>query len=189
MDRFVIVYLDDILIFSDNLEEHIQHVNTVLARLEEHSLCAKISKCKFYPTSIPYLGFVIDGDGIRMDSSKIDSIVNWPTLTSTVEVQSFLGLVNFYRRFISNMSTLAHPLHQLSVKEKDFLWDDTCEAAFKKLKASIAESVVLKHPDRSLPFFLTTDVSNHCTGAVLSQFDSKGDLRPVAFLFQVFVVC
>lgn len=110
LNRFVIVYIDDILIYSDTLEEHINQVRAVLQRLIQHQLYAKAEKCEFHQTSTAFLGYVISPDGIAMDEKNVTTVLNWPQPTTLKELQRFLGFSNFYRRFIRNFSAVANPL-------------------------------------------------------------------------------
>jgi hypothetical protein len=123
MDEFIVVYLDDILIFSKNLGDHDKHVRLVLAKLWEHGLYAKLEKCKFDKTLVEFLGYVISPDGISMDKSKVETIQSWATPSSIKDVQRFLRFANFYRRFIKDYSQIKTPLIALTCKDKPFLWN------------------------------------------------------------------
>ena len=144
LDQFCTAYLDDVLIFSEILEDHHQHVEMVLERLDKAGLFVDIDKCEFDQQEVKYLGMFIGVDGLKMDSAKIKTIVEWPTPRTVKEVLSFLGFANFYRRFIEKFSKLALPLTELTkTKEKDgkktlFLWDEKCQKAFDMLKRKFA---------------------------------------------------
>ena len=177
---YVVVYLDDILIFSENEEEHANHVREVLRRLSENKLYCKLSKCTFFAKSIPFLGHVISAEGVSMDPEKVRCVQEWPVPTSVVEIQSFLGLANYYRSFIPSFSELAIPLTTLTKKNVPFVWGELQQKAFESLKKEFDVGRVLAHPDISKPFVLETDASDVALGGVLSQYE--GDvLRPVAF--------
>ncbi|GBG74007.1 hypothetical protein CBR_g17717 [Chara braunii] len=163
LDRFVIVYLDDILIFSKTLQEH------------------QGQKCEWAKTQVLYLGHVLDGDGIKPEDSKIAAIRDWATPRTLTELRSFLGLHNYYRKFVRNFSTIAGPLRRLLKKEAIWQWDKDCTSALKKLKCALIEYPVLKVADPSLPFVVTTDASQYGIGAVLQQDDDNG-YRPVEFM-------
>ena len=125
-DRFVIVFIDDILIYSKSREEHEEHLRIVLQVLRRNRLYAKASKCEFWLQQIDFLGHTICRDGIKVDSRKAEAVVNWPRPTNVAEIRSFLGLAGYYRRFIQDFSKIATPLTQLTRKQKQFVWTDTC---------------------------------------------------------------
>ena len=179
----VIVYIDDILIFSDSLEEHVQDVRAVLKRLIENQLYAKLSKCEFHQTRISFLGYVISADGVLMDDSKVKAVVNWPQPSSVKELQRFLGFANFYRRFIRNFSVIAAPLTSLlRGGGKCFKWTADCTAAFAQLKGKFTSAPILHHPDPEKEFIVEVDASNTGVGAVLSQrHGNPAKMFPCAF--------
>jgi hypothetical protein len=181
IDVFVIVYLDDILIFSNTIEEHRVHVRQVLERLRKHSLYANREKCEFGRKSIQFLGHIISQDGISMEPSKLNHIRDWPVPKSIEDIRSFLGLTGYYRRFIHKFSHIAAPLSNLTRKNARFLWTTTEQKAFDELKTAMTTGPVLIVPDDSLPFTVTTDASNYAVGAALSQDQGHG-LQPVAFM-------
>ena len=176
----VVVYLDDILIYSQNEEDHEKHVREVLLRLQEHKLYCKLSKCNFFTTSIPYLGHVITPNGVSMDPSKVACVQDWPVPSSVVEIQSFLGLANYYRAFIPNFAEKAVHMTKLTRKDVPFVWGPDQQKAFDELKLEFTEGRILAHPDTSKSFVLETDASDVALGGVLSQYHGD-DLRPVAF--------
>lgn len=178
---FVLVYIDDIVIYSQDIESHWQHVRTVLQILRDNQLVCKLKKCHFAQSTISYLGYIISEDGVRMDPRKVRSIVDWPTPKSVKEIQKFLGLANFYRRFIPNFASITQPLTALLKKDCKFVWSDVQEEAFELLKATFMTYVLLQHPDPDKPFVLEVDASDFGLGAVLSQIDEDQNLRPVSF--------
>lgn len=182
LDRFCTAYMDDILIYSRTLSEHRHHVRTVLRRLREHGLQVDITKCKFESTKVTYLGLIISTEGIHMDPKKVSCIQEWPTPCTVRDIQRFLGFANFYRRFISEFSRLAAPLTELTKKNVPFVWDDTCESSFSRIKQAFKDGTMLAHFDPKLQTVLETDASDFVTAAVLSQYDKTGILRPVAFM-------
>jgi hypothetical protein len=131
IDKFVIVFLDDILVYSKSEEEHEHHLKMVLQVLRENQLYAKLSKCSFYQKQIHYLGHFISKDGIVMDPEKIGSIIEWSVLKNVTEFRSFMGLSGHYRRFIAGFSRIAHPITSLQRKEKKFQWTKECERSFQ----------------------------------------------------------
>jgi hypothetical protein len=187
LDRFCTAYLDDILIYSDTEEEHIGHVRQVLSALQEANLFLDIKKCEFHVKRVRYLGLIITTDGIQMDPEKIKAVQEWPRPTSLKDVQAFLGFCNFYRRFITGYSNIVKPLTTLtSNAAKDFRYpwapDSSEELAFQQLKSVFLLAGILAHFDPSKETWVETDASDYVTAAILSQFDDKGVLRPVAFL-------
>jgi hypothetical protein len=181
MDEFVVVYLDDILIFSKDQEIHDKHVRLVLATLREHGLYAKLEKCEFDKSSVAFLGYVISPDGIFMDKSKVETIQCWATPSSVKDVQRFPGFTNFYRQFIKSYSKITTPLITLTCKNKPFSWNPIAQAAFDTLKMAFTSAPILIHLDPVKPFIVETDASDFALGAILSQFGIDGLLHPVAF--------
>ena len=177
---FAIVYLDDILIFSRNHHEHLEHIRQVLQILKDNSLYAKWEKCEFCKTSMPFLGHVVSTEGISVDPEKISSIVSWPTPRSVKDIQRFLGLANYYRRFCKGFARLAAPLTSLLRKDTPFSWTDTTQTSFDNLKNILTTTPVLLTPDPDKPFRLETDSSGFAVGAVLLQ-EHHGRWHPVAF--------
>ncbi|GBG90134.1 hypothetical protein CBR_g50228 [Chara braunii] len=167
LDRFVVVYLDDILVFNRTLEEHQGHLRQVLEKLREANFKINAKKCDWAKTQVLYLGHVLDGDGVKREDSKIAAIRDWPTPCTLTELRSFLGLANYYRKFVRNFSTIAAPLRGLLRKETIWKWDKDCTSAMKKLKQALIEYPILKVADPSLPFVVTTDASQYDIGAVL----------------------
>jgi len=140
LDRFVVVFIDDSLIYSKTEEEHAEHLKIVLQVLKEKKLYTKLSKCEFWLNEMSFLGHVISGNGIAVDLSKVDAVSQWETLKSVTEVRSFLGLAGYYRRFIERFSKLALPLTQLTCKGKAFVWDFQCENSFNDFQCKMLES-------------------------------------------------
>ena len=127
---FVLVYLDDILVFSKNKEDHAKHLRLVLDKLREHQLYANFSKCEFWLKEVGFLGHVISGKGISVDPTKVDTVTKWEAPTTVGEIRSFLGLAGCYRRFIENFSKIAKPMTELLKKDTKFKWTEECEASF-----------------------------------------------------------
>ncbi|KKF92075.1 Integrase p58 [Ceratocystis platani] len=144
LDMFCTAYLDDILIYSRTREEHTEHIRAVLKRLCAAGLYAQAPKCEFYCTETKFLGLIVGRDGIRMDPAKVATARNWPTPKSLTDTQAFLGFGNFYRRFIRDFSSLVAPLTRLTKKDVPFVWDATCESAFRTLKDHFSSAAVLK---------------------------------------------
>ncbi|KAL0195094.1 hypothetical protein M9458_008666, partial [Cirrhinus mrigala] len=170
LNRWVIIYIDDILIYSNSYSDHVQHVRAVLQRLIEHQLYAKEEKCDFHQQSISFLGYVISPEGIAMDETKVNAVRNWPRPRTIKELQRFLGFSNFYRRFIRNFSTVAAPLSSMLKQGKTRLtWTPSAIQAYDELRQRFTTAPILHHPDPNLPFLVEVDASSTGVGAVLSQ--------------------
>ncbi len=190
VDQFIYVYLDDILIFSSSLQEHVQHVRRVLQRLLENGLFVKAEKCAFHAQSVPFLGFIVSPEGVRMDPDRVKAVVNWPTPDSRKALLRFLGFANFYRRFIRNFSQLAAPLTALTSTKMTFRWSNAAEAAFTKLRGRFVSAPILRAPDPTRQFVVEVDASEVGVGAVLSQRATSDDkVHPCAFFFPSTVSC
>jgi len=181
LDECVIVFLDDILIFSKTLDEHRRHVRAALAKLRQHKLYAKESKCELFQRQVEFLGHIVDRDGLHVMQDKVKAIRDWPALRNVADIRSFLGLVGYYRRFIANFSHIAAPITALLHKETAFEWGAQQQAAFDALKQAITNAPVLILPDPAKPYTVTTDASDFALGATLSQQTAHG-LQPIAFL-------
>ncbi|KAG1935767.1 retrotransposable element [Pimephales promelas] len=160
IDQFIYVYLDDILIFSSSLQEHVQHVRQVLQRLLENGLYVKAEKCDFYAQSVPFLGHIVSSEGMRVDPDKIKAVVEWPSPDSRKALQRFLGFANFYRRFTRNFSQLAAPLTALTSPGTLFR-SDTAEAVFANLKSRFVSAPILVAPDYSRQFVVEVNASEN----------------------------
>jgi hypothetical protein len=181
LDLFVVVYLDDILIFSNTLEEHKEHVHLVLQTLQNAKLLVEPEKSDFHKQYVKYLGYTISPGKIGMDKSKIQAIEEWPVPKSIRDVRAFLGYVNFYRRFITGYGGIATPLTNLTRKNTPFIWDNTAQQAFEDIKARVVSEPILMMPDPERPFEVETDASDYALGGQLGQRDDEGRLHPVAF--------
>ena len=181
LDVFCTAYLDDILIYSNTLKEHKQHVRQVLQRLREFGLQADIAKCEFHVQEVKYLGLIVGTNSIRMDPCKVSAVVNWLQPKNVKDVQSFLGFANFYRRFIKDFVKQATPLTKLTKKDIPFVWDETCARAFQDLKNAFTSAPILRHFDPDKPSTVECDSSDYVNAGCLSQPDENGVLHPVAF--------
>lgn len=190
LDDFSTAYLDDILVYSQTRDEHVQHVRKILQRMREHKLQLDIRKCRFIAQEVKYLGMFISTEGLRMDPVKVEAITGWQPPRSVRDVQAFLGFANFYRRFVQGFSKLAVPLTNLTKSlgpkgnksKAPFLWTPECQQAFDTLKQAFTTAPVLAHFDPDRESWVETDASDYVTAATLSQHDDQGVLRPVAFL-------
>ena len=182
LDDFVLVFLDDILIFSKTLEEHERHVRRVLQVLQNDKLYAKESKCELFKTEVEFLGHLVGRDGVKMMEDKVQAISAWPTPQNVTDVRAFLGTAGYYRKFIQGFSAIASPLNHLTKDEVKFEWKAEQQTAFEALKEAVKNGPVLALPDPNLPFVVHTDASGFAVGAVLSQKQEDGQIRPIAFL-------
>ncbi|KAK4327310.1 hypothetical protein Pmani_002251 [Petrolisthes manimaculis] len=184
----VFVYLDDVIIYGKNLQSHVENLRKVLERLQEAKLTLKLEKCEFFKTEVDYLGHVVSAEGLKPQPSKVDAVRQMAQPETVKELQSFLGLINYYRKFIYKFSEVASPLISLmkgkaNKKNNNTPLDWTPEAriAFEDLKSKLAEEVTLAFPNFAKPFMLTTDASDKSIGGVLQQKDDEGRMRPLTF--------
>ncbi|KAJ0636963.1 putative nucleotidyltransferase, Ribonuclease H [Helianthus annuus] len=171
LDKFVIVFIDDILIYSKSQEEHEQHLRLILELLRKEQLYAKFSKCDFWLREVHFLGHVVNKDGIHVDPSKVDSIRNWPAPRTPTEIRQFLGLAGYYRRFIKDFSKIAQPLTLLTQKGVTYRWGDPQETAFQHLKDRLCSAPILSLPEGTDDFVVYCDASIQGLGCVLMQRD------------------
>ena len=169
LDKFVIVFIDDILVYSGSPEEHAEHLWTVLQILKERQLYAKFSKCQFWLDKVAFLGHVISAKGISVDPQKIEAIVNWKPPTNVSEVRSFLGLAGYYRKFVDGFSKIATPLTNLLKKDQKFEWSDTCQHSFEELRQRLTTTPVLALPSGKDGYVVYSDASRQGLGCVLMQ--------------------
>jgi hypothetical protein len=168
LDKFIVVFIDDILVYSRNEEEHEGHLRLVLQKLRDHKLYAKLSMCEFWLKQVAFLGHVVSKGGISVDPSKVQDVLSWKTPASVSDIQSFLGLAGYYRRFIEGFSWISKPMTELLEKDKEF-----------KLKKRLTTALVLVMPDMEKPFSIYCDASGQGLGCVLMQ-----DGRVVAYASQ-----
>ncbi|WVZ97624.1 hypothetical protein U9M48_043142 [Paspalum notatum var. saurae] len=143
LDKFVVVFIDDILVYSKNEQEHEEHLRIVLSRLREHKLYAKFSKCSFWLKEVPFLGHILSAKGVAIDPSKVEDMLNWKQPQTVTEIRSFLGLVGYYRRFIKDFSRISKPMTALTQKNAKFAWSPKCEEAFGTLKKLLTSAPIL----------------------------------------------
>ena len=169
LDQFVVVFIDDILVYSKTSEEHKVHLRAVLDVLREKKLYAKLKKCAFWLDRIDFLGHVISGEGVTVDPQKIEAVVHWERPKNVTEVRSFLGLAGYYRRFVENFSRIATPLTALLHKGRPYVWSDVCEESFRQLKQKLVEAPILALPNSEDDFVIYSDASKRGIGCVLMQ--------------------
>lgn len=188
MDRFYVVYLDNILIYSDSQEEHLDYVKQVLARLRRFGLYASLKKCDFFTTEVKFLGFLVSTNRVSMDSRCVAAIQEWPKPKSYHNVQVFLRFVNFYRRFIHHYSQIAGPLtgllkgSQKRIKKWPFEWPEEAENAFRALCDTFTKAPLLRHFDPNLSIWVEIDALDYALAGILNQLqDNNKQWHPVAF--------
>ena len=189
----LIVYLDDIVVFSRDIGEHLTRLETVFRKLREHGLKIEPKKCQFFGSQVNYLGHIVTAEGVTTDPAKTEAVKNWPTPNSLKDLRSFLGFASYYRRFVPGFAQTAKPLHQLVAELSNGgksgrsrgvavggKWTEECQEAFSRLKGALTSAPVLAYPDYNLPFVLETDASNEGLGAVLSQ-EQDGSRKVIAY--------
>ncbi|XP_052197382.1 uncharacterized protein LOC127804547 [Diospyros lotus] len=169
LDKFVIVFIDDILIYSTSESDHEEHLRVVLQTLKDHKLYAKFSKCEFWLTQVAFLGHIISAEGIAVDPAKIEAVQKWQAPNTIGEIRSFLGLAGYYRRFVEGFSKISAPLTRLTQKEVKFEWDDKCKQSFQELKARLTTTPILAMPTESGKFVVYSDAFGIGLGCVLMQ--------------------
>jgi len=182
LDRCILVFLDDLVIYSSTLEQHVLDVRAALTRLQQNHLYAKKSKCELFMHEIEFLGHHVGREGLRVMADKVKSVQDWPTPRNASEVRSFLGLAGYYRRFIQGFSRIAVPLHDLThtADGKSYEWLPLHQQAFDELKQALRGAPVLALPDPDRQYIVNTDASDFATGAVLQQDFGRG-LQPIAY--------
>ena len=179
-----ISYLDDIIVFGTTFDDHLSHLEHVLTKLGEAGLRLKPSKCHFARPQVQYLGYLISKNGVQPHPSKFEAVTSYPTPSTATEVREFLGIANYYRRFVEGFSAIATPLYQLTRKTASgFLWTPECRKAFDQLKQKLVSPPILAYPQFDVPFVVQTDASVHAVGSVLSQVQD-GKERVIAYWSQ-----
>jgi len=186
LDLGVIAYVDDILIYTKEEGEHDKIIKAVLYRLQTNGLAISPMKCIWKAQEVEFLGYVIGRNGIRMALDKVEVVLAWKTPSLLMEVQSFLGFVNFYRRFIKDYSQVARPMMELTKKTQNWAWNEEAKTVFKELKEQFTMAPILAHYDPQRPVIIESDASDFAIGAVISQRDNENSLHPVAFHSQKF---
>ncbi|KAJ9523575.1 hypothetical protein QJQ45_007252 [Haematococcus lacustris] len=181
LDDFVLVYLDDILVFSKSAADHERHLHLTLSLLRKHQLCANLAKCASWLDTVDFLGHVVSAAGIQPDPTKVKAVLDWPAPQDKHQLRSFLGTANYYRRLLHHHAHRVLPLTDLLRDEQPWRWGEAEQRAFADIKAAMASSPVVRPPDFSLPFTVKTDASLFAIGAVLTQQDSSGAEYVVAY--------
>ena len=170
LDQFFVIFVDDILIYSQSDREHEDHLRVILQLLRYHQLYAKFSKCEFWLTKVRFLGHVVSTSGVLVDPKKVETVMSWERPKSVFEIRSFLGLAGYYRRFIEDFSRLAAPMTRLTRKEVKFEWNDLCEKAFQELKKRLTSTPILIVPKRGQRHTVYCDASMAGLVCILMQF-------------------
>ena len=173
--QYVMVYLDDVIIYSRTFEEHLKHIKEVFKRIQKANLRLKAEKCNFGATELQFLGHLVGKDGIQPDPEKVEKVVNYPIPTNIRTLRGALGLASYYRRFMKDFSRTAEPLYKLLKKDQPYVWTDQQQKAFDTLKEKLSTAPVVRYPDNSKPFLLYTDASTTGLGAVLAQAEGKDE--------------
>jgi hypothetical protein len=184
MDKFVVAYLDDVLIYSRTEKEHHEHVQAVLQEFRKHKLYAKKSKCEFFRPEVKFLGFIVGAEGVKVDPEKVEAVRSWPVPKSVTDVRSFLGFVGFYRKFIKNHSAIVAPMSDLTKTKTGpptFVWTPAAQRAFEQMRDALCAAPVLVLPDPTKPYVVATDASGYAIGACLMQ-DHGAGLQPICYM-------
>jgi len=185
-EGWLLIYMDDILIFTDDHPKMEEYMKRVLQKLYDNDLFLNLDKCVFDVTKVEYLDLIIKENKIAMEPTKLAGIADWPAPTTVKQVRSFLGFVNFYRRFIGKFADISLPLTALTKKDLTWNWTTECQDAFDMLKRKFQEAPILLMPDNKKPFILETDASKWASGGVLRQQDINGDWHPCRFISHTF---
>ena len=169
LDQFVVVFVDDIFIYSQSEKEHEEQLRVVLQLLRDHQLYAKFCKCEFWLTEVRFFGHIVSTSGVLVDPEKVEAVMSWERPKSVFEIHSFLGLAGYYRRFIEDFYRLAAPMTRLTRKEVKFKWNDSCEKAFQELKRRLTSAPILIVPERGQGYTVYCDASKDGLGCVLMQ--------------------
>jgi hypothetical protein len=169
LDVFVVIFIDDILIYSKTQEDHAHHIHIVLQKLREHHLYAKFSKCEFWLEEVSFLGHILYKDGVAVDPSKVQDVLEWKQPRSVTDIRSFLGLAGYYRRFIENFSKIAKPMTELLKNGVKFEWSQAWEEAFQTLKGRLTTAPILAQPNIHKDVDVYCDASHIGLGCVLMQ--------------------
>ena len=180
-DKYVLVYLDDINIYSTTFEEHMQHLQEVMERFRQANLKLNLEKCQFCKKELAFLGHVINANGIQPDPGKVDKVKNFPIPTNITELRGFIGLASYYRRFIQDFATIVAPMNNLLRKDIPYIWNENCQSSFEILKEKLTTAPILAYPDFTKQFLLYTDASYKGLGAVLAQEDDNGNEHVIAY--------
>jgi hypothetical protein len=179
--KFIVVYLDDLNVYSRNFNEHLKHLREVFERLRQAGLRLKAKKCHFFKKELAFLGHIVGADGVKPDPDKISAVKDHPVPKNIRELRQFIGLASYYRKFVEGFASIAAPLNSLLRKSEAYKWLDQHQQAFETLKQRLISAPILVHPDFDQPFMIFTDASATGLGAILSQKDDEGRERVVRY--------
>ena len=177
--KFCSIYIDDIIVWSQTFEEHLNHLSQIFDRFKKENLKLKPTKCHFAKPDVLYLGHIISKDGIKVDPSKTDAVKTFPVPRNQHDVRRFLGLYNYYRKFVKNYSKITNPLNKLQAKDTKFKWTSECQDVFESLKRKLITAPILAFPDMNKPFILTYDVSKSAIGYILLQLGDDNKVHVI----------
>ena len=180
-EGWLIIYIDNVLVFAETKKECQEWTKQVLERMQEEDLHLKLAKCPFDQMEVEYLGLVVKNGEVHMDPTKLNTVQNWEPPTSVKVVQLFIGFCNFYWKFIPNFSVIARPLHDLTKKGIPFAWGTQQDDTFVRLKEIFLSALVIHMPNTVKPFFIMTDASLTAAGGILMQRDANGDFHPCTY--------
>ncbi len=181
LHQFCQIYLDDIIIYSKILKKHKWHVRLILNRLQEADLQININICKFHVQKIIFLELLMSIERLKMNSRKMQAVIDWSTLNNLTQIQFFIDFCNFYRHFIKNFSKIVHSMIQLTQKKIIFEWNEVCQTAFNHMKRCMTETFILRHFDQTCDFILEINLFNYINDEVLSQYDDEDVLHSIVF--------
>lgn len=175
------IYLDDLIVIGATTEEHLKNLRTVFNRIRETKLVLQPDKYKYMEKELEYLGHSVGPEGVKPLKKNVDKVLNYSQPKNVKELERFMGLASYYRKFVENFAKIAAPLNRLKAKNTAYEWTPQCEKAFKELKTKLTSYPVLKHPDTSGEFIINTDASNEGLGVIMSQLDDQGKEHPVSY--------
>lgn len=185
LNKYVCVYMDDILIYSKSVNEHIQHVRKVLSILIKNHLVVRLDKCEFNKFEIKYLGDILTKDGVKIDPEKVNQVMQMAEPRNISEIQSFMGTCNCFRRFVPNFTTVIKPINMLLRKDQRFEWSNECQESFENIKRLISNAPVLSYPDNNKQYFVDIDSSDYAISATLSQRNDSDELKVIYYFSRI----
>lgn len=182
LNKFLVCYVDDLNVYSNSNEEHLDHLEQVFKCCRIAGLTFNPSKCDFFKNSLKFLGYIVTAEGLMTDPMKVEKIKDYPVPKSITQIRSFIGLASYYRRFVKNFATIVRPLHEQTKQSNTRPWSKETAEAFEKLKSALISAPILVRPDFDKPFILVTDASKMGLGCILTQLDDEGIEHPISYL-------